>query len=509
MYKILIVDDEKMIRLGIQAMIDREFSDVFTTVTAFDGMDALEKIQNEKIDILITDIKMPRMDGISLIQQIQCMEIPMPATIILSGFDDFEYAKAAIKCRVKDYLLKPVKRHELYQDLEDILNELKINNQMAFQHLDEFRANQLNYILLNPNLDEGKILDLCINMQIESYMDEFHVGVVKNCKKVDGEGLLGRIKDFFKTMTEKSSDVICFLDKDEHVVVITKENRFVELNEFLGKQRYFSYSIGVSDKKLKLKALRDGYEEAIYSLKYQFLFPANQLVFYNHIKGKPTNLSIPIDSLKKIVNMIGTEREQEIKSHLLNVLDYEKIAKNNITYMEALSKEINHILFETTLTKIGKESSDVTCLYEKIQDIYNFENFHAYYQAVEELLLRLHEYHKKLRQVYSEQKYMDKALHYIEENFSKDLNLAVVSNYISLNYSYFSHMFKEYTNQNFVDYLKMIRINHAKKLLADSEYKVFEISEMVGYKNPKQFTRVFREIEGVSPTEYREQKMYR
>jgi two-component system, response regulator YesN len=509
MYKILIVDDEKMIRLGIKAMIDRVFSDDFITVTAFDGMDAIEKIQNEKIDILITDIKMPRMDGITLIKQIQSMEIPMPATIILSGFDDFEYAKTAIKCRVKDYLLKPVKRDELYQDLEDILNELRINNQMTFQHLDEFRANQLNYILLNRNLDEGKILDLCSNMQMEAYKGGFYVGVVKNCKKVDGEGLLGRIKDFFKTMTEHSNDVICFLDKDEHVVVITKENMFVELNEILGKQRYFSYSIGVSGKKLKFKDLREGYEEAIYALKYHFLFPKNQLVFYEHVRGKPTNLSIPMDILKKMVNMIGTEREQEIKSHLLKVLDYEKIVKNNITYMEALSKEINHILFENTLTKIGKESSDVICPYEIIQDIYNFENFHAYYHAVEELLLRLHEYHKKLRQVYSEQKYMDKALQYIEENFSKDLNLAVVSNYISLNYSYFSHMFKECTNQNFVDYLKMIRINHAKKLLVDSEYKVFEISEMVGYKNPKQFTRVFREIEGVSPTEYREQKMYR
>jgi two-component system, response regulator YesN len=507
MYKILIVDDEKMIRLGIKAMIDREFLDVFTTETAFDGMDALEKIQNNKIDILITDIKMPRMDGITLIKQIQCMEIPIPATIILSGFDDFEYAKAAIKCRVKDYLLKPVKRHELYQDLEDILNELKVNNQRAFQHLDEFRASQLNYMLLNPNLDEGKIVDLCSNMQIEAYLEGYYVGVVKNCKKIDGEVLLGRIKDFFKT--EHRSDVICFLDKDEHVVVITKDNMFVELNEFLGKQRYFSYSIGVSEKKQKLKALREGYVEAIYSLKYHFLFPANQLVFYEHVKGKPTNLTIPVDILKKVVNMIGTEREQEIKLHLLKVLDYDKIAKNNITYMEALSKEINHIIFENTITKFGKESSDVTCLYEKIQDIYNFENFHEYYRDVEELLLRLHEYHKKLRQVYSEQKYMDKALRYIEENFSKDLNLAVVSNYISLNYSYFSHMFKEYTNQNFVDYLKIIRINHAKKLLAVSEYKVFEISEMVGYKNPKQFTRVFREIEGVSPTEYREQKMYR
>nr|WP_285848113.1 MULTISPECIES: AraC family transcriptional regulator [unclassified Mesobacillus] len=99
---------------------------------------------------------------------------------------------------------------------------------------------------------------------------------------------------------------------------------------------------------------------------------------------------------------------------------------------------------------------------------------------------------------------MDRAIAYIRENYHKDLNLAVVANYISLNYSYFSHMFKEYIGQNFVDYLKMVRVENAKKLLKETDFKILEISEMVGYKNPKQFARVFREAEGISPKEYRE-----
>lgn len=501
MYNILIADDEKMIRLGIQSMIEREFLDVFHIVTAFDGIDAFKKAQ-EKVDILITDIKMPRMDGIELIKQIQTAHGSLPAIIILSGYDDFEYTKAAIKCKVKDYLLKPVKRNELFQTLREVIDELKLNKQMTDQHLDEYRTNQLNYILLNPNIDNSKILAIGCNIQFEAFMNGYYVGVVKNCKSIDGEDLLSRVKDFFKKMDSLTGDVICFLDKDEHVVIITKDNEFQQLNDFLGRQKYFHFSIGVSERKQQLTSLKEGYEEAVHSLKYHFLFPMNQLLLFENVKEKSASMMIPADQLKKIVNMLGTDRDQEIKTLLLNVLDYEKIASSSITYMEALSKAIYNIIFEQSLLKLGVKSD-----FQKIKYIYNFGDFHEYYHAVEELLLRIHEYHKQLKEVYSEQKYMEKAIKYIEENFYKDLNLAVVSNFISLNYSYFSHMFKEYTKQNFVDYLKMVRIKHAKELLTNSDYKVFEISEMVGYKNPKQFTRVFREVEGVSPTEYREQKM--
>jgi two-component system response regulator YesN len=85
--------------------------------------------------------------------------------------------------------------------------------------------------------------------------------------------------------------------------------------------------------------------------------------------------------------------------------------------------------------------------------------------------------------------------------------MAMVSNYVSLNYSYFSQIFKEYIGLNFVDYLKKIRIEEAKKLLEDNDYKIYEVGEKVGYKNSKQFAKIFKEIEGISPIEYR-QKVY-
>jgi two-component system, response regulator YesN len=506
MYKLLIVDDEKNIRLGIQTMISREFPTEFEIETALDGLDALGKIQSEKIDILITDIKMPRMDGIQLIQQIQLEENPIPALIILSGYDDFEYTKAAIKCKVKDYLLKPVNRSELFQTLKHVLEELELNTKKTYQHLGEFRTSQLNYILLNPTIPYEEVENLCRKMQLDEYVNGYYLAIFDHKKKIDGEDLLIRIKHFIESPIEGlNKNAICFLDKDDRVVVITEENVFLQVKEHLGKEKFLTFSTGISNHQRQLRDLKKAYQEACYALKYYFLFPSSQLIYYGMIKEKQGIMELPIDMIKKISNMLGTEREKELKSHLIKVLDYQKISEADISYMESLSEKINLIIFENFFSKLGDESVETYKLFNKVENMYNFDSFNDYYRAVEDLLMRLHEYNKQIRFVYSEQKYMEKAVCYINENFHKDLNLAVVSNYISLNYSYFSHMFKEYTGQNFVDYLKKVRIAEAKVLLTKQEYKIFEISEMVGYKNPKQFARVFREIEGISPKEFREQ----
>src|SRR5690606_16522635 len=111
-----------------------------------------------------------------------------------------------------------------------------------------------------------------------------------------------------------------------------------------------------------------------------------------------------------------------------------------------------------------------------------------------------------IKSVHGEHKEMRKALQYMHEHYAKDLNMTVVSNYVSLNYSYFGQIFKEYTGESFVNVLKKIRIEKAKELLAATDAKVYEIGEMVGFDNAKHFNRVFKELEGVTAMEYRAQQ---
>ncbi|MFT9599736.1 response regulator [Mesobacillus sp.] len=500
MYKVLIADDEKNIRLGIQAMIKREYPD-FETFIASDGQEALDGILENKPDIVITDIKMPRMDGIQLIRELQQQEEIKTSIVILSGYDDFTYAKEAIKHKVKDYLLKPVNRTELFKTLNTIIEELENSQKMTYQHMDDYRASQLNYILLNPNIQQEDVEDLYRKMKIESYPDGYYVGIIQVDGDIDGEDFLNKINQLLNS----SSDSIPFLDKDGRVTIISADfEQFSILKEQLGRDRHSIFTIGISEKAQGIREFKKTYGQAATAIKYHFLYPRRQIILYENVKEKPEVASIPADLINKISNMLGTEREKEIKDNLRQVMDFDVIAHSSIDYLENLNEEINETIFKGFFKRLGEESLVTFELLNKIDNIYNFDNFHEYFHALEDLLMRIHEYNKQVKAVYSEQKYMDRAIAYIRENYHKDLNLAVVANYISLNYSYFSHMFKEYIGQNFVDYLKMVRVESAKRLLKETDFKILEISEMVGYKNPKQFARVFRDVEGISPKEYRE-----
>ncbi|WP_170292703.1 response regulator [Metabacillus idriensis] len=491
LYKLLIADDESNIRRGIQAMIEREFSGEIETLLAGEGLEASERLNNEKIDILVTDIKMPRMNGVELIQSLQEKD-QIPVLIILSGYDDFEYTKAAIKCRVKDYLLKPVNRHELFQTIRSTLDDFKKTETITQRELEEVQSSQLQYILLNPLITEEQIKEICGKIQLDLSSESYYTGVI------DSKNGIENVKKHLEKSGMKS---YCFLDQKERAVILSEDkNIFPFLKEQLG-----SVSIGFSEGKTGFRHLKASYLEAAEAVKYGFLYPRNQLIDYNDIQFREENVLPPIEEIKKIKNMLGTVREQEIKSLLLKILDYEKITTYSISYLEEVNREMNRLIFDSFFARFGEESAETFKLISKTGCLYSFRDFYHYLHETQNLLMRLHEYMKQTKSISSEQNHLEQAMQFIQENYYKDLNLAVVSNHISLNYSYFSHVFKESTGQNFVDYLKQIRILNSKKWLRESDLKVFEISEKVGYKNPKQFARVFREIEGISPKEFREQ----
>ena len=118
-------------------------------------------------------------------------------------------------------------------------------------------------------------------------------------------------------------------------------------------------------------------------------------------------------------------------------------------------------------------------------------------------LLKLHEQINSRFDSSKNQQKIKQAIAYIQENFDKDLNMAVVSNHISMNYSLFSYLFKEYTGSNFVNYLKGIRMEEAKRLLEETDLRIIEISAKIGYDNEKHFMKIFKASCGVSPSEYR------
>ncbi len=140
---------------------------------------------------------------------------------------------------------------------------------------------------------------------------------------------------------------------------------------------------------------------------------------------------------------------------------------------------------------------------QRLEAYYAYPSLEVWQAAFMEWLLKLHEQINSRFDSSKNQQKIKQAIAYIQENFDRDLNMAVVSNHISMNYSLFSYLFKEYTGSNFVNYLKAIRMEEAKRLLAETDLRIIEISAKIGYDNEKHFMKIFKASCGVSPSEYR------
>ena len=514
MNQILIVDDEKNIRIGLQVMIEREYPDKYQIRLAVDGEEGLELYEQLPADIIITDIRMPVLDGLEMMKRIAAMEQTdtMPQTIILSGYDDFEYAKTAIQFKVQDYLLKPVRREELFKAMDKIELALEIKRRKVVQeteyavYREELRTSLLQQLLLVSEPISKDLEEMSKLIGFEQYPEHYHIGVLM-C--VDDEGhkmdrknmahLMERLTEAIPQLIEMAME-----DQDGRIVIMVhNEAIFHQIARQSAEMGVSSLLIGVSDSVTGIGQYREAYLQALAALSYTFIMPQHTVIPYSLIQDKMVYPLSPHEEFRKLYNMLGTDREKEMKLQLKQLFKLDQLANMDIHYLQLTSKQMNEFVLDTVFHQYGEASVEVIKLYRKVGDMSNFRYFHQYYRNLEWLLMNLNDYVKQVQSVHSDHDGIKKAIAYIEANYHRPLNMAVVSNHVSLNYSYFSEMFKAYTGENFVFYLKKVRIQHAKELIKADKGKFFEIGEAVGFENAKQFTRVFKEIEGISPQEYR------
>jgi two-component system response regulator YesN len=508
--RLLIADDEKNIRVGLKAMIERQYPARYEFSFADNGAEALAVLARESVDLMITDIRMPVMDGIELMERLQ--ELPeRPAVVILSGYDDFPYAKAAIRYQAKEYMLKPIVREELFSVLERMETELGRRSEQrggsAPQPAARAAADQLAYVLLQESADEREIRERLAQAGLEWLDGEYAVGLLKETggdsgrqamlsgldRLLEGEAFWGRCQD-----------------REGLTVVVARDPAFfARLLERMAGHALFQPRIGLSSRIKGMERLRLAYSQARQALKYFLLHAEGGIVTYDSIRSLDSGCPVPEDKIRKISNLMGSNRLPEMKRLLQQVLDIRTIARCEIGYLETVGRKLNEEVFDRVFRSYGEESIEILKLYKQAGHFDNFARFHDYYRHVEQLMERLDEYVGRVRSAHAERTDMQKALEFIHEHFQQDLNMAVVSNYISLNYTYFSQAFKEYTGESFSAYLRKLRLAKAKELLEHTELKVYEISSQAGFDCVKHFTRVFKEAEGISPLEYRSRRQFR
>ncbi|WP_110930035.1 response regulator [Paenibacillus bouchesdurhonensis] len=518
MRKLLIVDDEKNIRLGLKMMIEREFPDTYAIMTATQGEEALAMYRSQGADIVITDIRMPVMDGIVLIEKLSDIALteehrPKLNIIILSGYEDFEYARAAIKYQAKEYLLKPIRRDELFVALRKCEAELNKHSQVArvIAGAESYRlklqSSRLQELVLQTQLSDLERQELEREIDFSSYALPFTIAVA-SYKYEDGQEMKrGELMALVEQLLQCGDGHVLnatFHDREGRVVLIgSSGEKFAELARIAESKGLNGMLFGVSEEGERLDDIHTCYSQALQALQYSFIYPQIQLIRYRDIQEQRLVYAVPEEDIRKLGNILGTNREKEISPLLHAIFHSDQLAELDIHYIERISQRINEQVLDEVFRVYGEASVEVLKLYRKVGTMSRFRHFHDYFRSLEQLLFSLHEYIKGIRSAHSEHGDMKEAVAYIEDNFHRSLNMAIVSNHVSLNYSYFSEAFKAYTGESFVVYLKKARIRKAKQLMHDQTLKLADIGTAVGFENTKQFSRVFKELEGISPFEYR------
>ena len=494
-------------------MIERLETDFSIIHESANGKEALDNLMVENYDLVITDIKMPQMDGITLIKHIQNLK-RKPKLVILSGYEDFNYAREAIEYGAKAYLLKPIKRNELQEVLIKIEKEIKeeefnLDADKIATHLEQLRSNQLNYILLNNKIEECEVEQLINAVSLEIFKAPYCLAQVIIKDKFKGDlpdaniaSLNAVINQYLK---DKPYKIFSFIDPEGNLVLVLPNFEFLEnIANYINEHHRCKYVvIGVSDVFHEVKDIRTAYRQTTHACKYRLSLPENLIIYHSNINELRRDFQSPSDLVKKISQMVGMEKYKEIDNLLSKIFDSESIKSYDVEYIEQTAEYFKEYLIKYFNRIIPQKSHYWANKYDMLNDLYNFSSLQDYIHKLREYIGEVNEYLHNLQAAYQVKNDIDLAVQYINKNYNKDLNMATVANYVSLNYTYFSHLFKENTGVSFVDYLKNIRIEKAKDLLKNSCCKVYEVAQMVGYPNSKQFTKIFGEITGISPIEYR------
>jgi len=509
---VLLVDDEKNIRKGLRAIILRSGSDFTDIDECSGGESALLMMERKHYDLLITDLLMPQMDGIELLAGMEGM-VNRPYTVILSAHDDFKYAQKAIKYGVKAYLLKPVDRVELNNILNKAENEISLNRPDSAESLNnpltEFYENQLSLILLNenlPNAEIEKILSLC---EIDLHDHEYYISVVNFHETYEA----AEKRDINAAMTVslraqlalKKLKCFSFPDQKGNIVVICcDKDGLKDCLDTMAGMYSENYRAGMAGPFMEPADVRPSYVQAEYVLRYGILNQSERMVCFSEIPQDSGMPVLPLKNIKNLSGMLDTERKDELIRLVHLIFDENMIRRNRLEYMERLTHAFKDEIVRFLSEQIPHKTDFIREQESGFKQVYEFKDLQEFVLYQLKYIMNLNAALLRMKNSYGAYNEIDFALKYVNEHYGKDLSMAEVANRISLNYSYFSLLFKEKTGMNFVEYLKKVRIEKAKELLKNQGLRIYEISGMVGYNNTKHFTTIFREYTGISPKEFRE-----
>ena len=535
MYKVLIIDDESIIRKGIKNIVNWKQLDCEVCADASDGIEGIELIKKYLPEIIITDIRMPGMDGLSMIKQVKGI-VPYSKIIILTGYRDFDYVQEAIKFGAFDFLLKPSKIEELTAVLTRAVNEIN-DQKIRHMEIDRFKVLFEQSI---PILREKLLYDIIYGLNTSEYeitekMKLFSISV-KNFVLVVMENdydeksnssqydkhlyQFGIVNSFEEIFAEKYEVLSIMLNSSRVGFIIQKPDRIpLDIEEVSEKCSYlqevinngfgFTVTIAVSSGGVSAMELPEKLKECLGSLEYKSYMGTNSIIQYSDLNSffRYEDYSTLDKYQKQLLESIKSGNEGLVKVTTQNIARYVTTNKININYMKnfyyTTLSSINNIRISVSAVEVDKrheEGRDIASLLKLIEKSESAEELNS---LLEDVAVRIAEKvnnfnNKSIKLI------LRKAIDYIQEHYSEQVTLNEVAENIYVSTFYISRMFKKELGKSFVDYLNDVRIEKSKELLKDIKYKTYEVAEIVGISDPHYFSKLFKKYSGMTPSEYRE-----
>ena len=500
MLKLIIADDERMIRESISSLIDWNSLGIELLGTCRDGIEAYNMILDESPDIVMTDIRMPGLSGLELVERISQADMDTQF-ILLSGFGEFEYAKQAMKYRVHHYLLKPCNEEQIMESMRDVIQEYY--HRQAFQDLRErqkaLTANLHHSILANI-INEMIFLPEPAEFVWNAYsgfMDFYNTGYemcfLHYLEEDHFISVLSRIYDY---MAEHAPGIELYCIYVRNSLILFFEGYQVSydpLDSFMQNLNPKAQSVELDYKRFTFSGLGKLLETLITKIKrYGIIY------FMNGLQPVPTcNYKNLISKIEELTTLLIHADGSALKSRL----DELTAILNDITNPDFLKQAGSRILIKFATESSYLSSIDTT---EYLMDL----NQQSEISGIRTMLC------KKLNEVLKEpsshsQRYspfIEKVMQYVEEHLDNpNLTLkCIAENYLFMNVDYVSKRFSKETKQKFSNYITTLRIQKAKQLLAEGHTEQIQwVAQQVGCgNNPQYFSQIFKKNTGMTPSAY-------
>lgn len=534
--KVFLVEDEMVIRRGIKNSIDWEKEGYIFCGEASDGELAYPMIIKEKPDILITDIRMPFMDGLELCKLVK-KELPNIKILILSGYDEFDYAKEAIRLGVTEYLLKPISSGKLLEALNGVSESIrreKEDKDLVRKYMEEMRENTehekqkffeqmiAGNLSMADALETGKKYEMSLSAGMYNLL-LFRFTLGEENRK-SGE-LLGEAEYAIEKLTERLEYVFEFqrgvegwafllmADNEEQMSERVKELS-KDLEEIMKNYSTIAYFGGIGQPVARLRELEESFREAERALAARFTMELNRIISVDDIR-----MAQNVDTLDDIeITSFGEiEKTRTMLEKFLNNGVEDEIDEFVDVYINELSEEnLKSVLMRQYIIMDAYIVMMSFC--EKIEGIEGemqaqseeLKNSMKTIQTVEEIKNYIRMLLKKIigvRDTISGRRYSDIieiAKDQIRKTYMSDeISLNTVAAEVGMSPSYFSSIFSKEMGKTFVEYLTEIRMDRAKELLMCSSMKTSEIGYEVGYKDPHYFSYIFKKTQNCTPKEFR------